>query len=114
MSDAVTVKKLLAFALQRGASDLHLSSGLSPLIRLHGEMTRLDVPVISAEAMITMAATIPVMPVTAPANEARASWGAEPATADSALPRTLRIIPAKCKNTKPASSIANAPMRLFH
>ena len=63
--------------------------------------------------MITMAATIPVMPVTAPANEARASC-AEPATADSALPRTLRIIPAKCKNTKPASSIANAPMRLFH
>ena len=26
----------------------------------------------------------------------------------------LRIVPAKCRNTKPASSIANAPMRLFH
>ena len=54
MSDTVTVKKLLAFALQRGASDLHLSSGLSPLIRLHGEMTRLDVPVVSAEEITTM------------------------------------------------------------
>jgi twitching motility protein PilT len=54
MSDTVTVKKLLAFSLQRGASDLHLSAGLSPLIRLHGEMTRLDVPVLSGDELSTM------------------------------------------------------------
>ena len=54
MSDTVTVKKLLAFALQRRASDLHLSAGLSPLIRLHGEMTRLDVPILSQEELTTM------------------------------------------------------------
>ena len=24
------------------------------------------------------------------------------------------MVAAKCRNTKPASSIANAPMRLFH
>ena len=54
MSDKVTVKKLLAFALQRRASDLHLSAGLSPLIRLHGEMTRLDVPVLSQEELTAM------------------------------------------------------------
>ena len=37
-------------------------------------------------------------------------------TANSCLriPERVRIVPAKCRNTKPASSIANAPMRLFH
>jgi twitching motility protein PilT len=54
MSDTATVKKLLAFSLQQGASDLHLSAGLSPLIRLHGEMTRLDVPVLSQDELTTM------------------------------------------------------------
>jgi twitching motility protein PilT len=46
---SVSVKKLLAFSLQNGASDLHLSAGISPLIRLHGEMVRLDVPALSTE-----------------------------------------------------------------
>ena len=38
----------------------------------------------------------------------------EPRTVVSAVPSTLRIVGAKCRNTKPASSIANAPMRLLH
>ena len=38
------INKLLAFTLKQEASDLHLSSGMPPIVRLHGEMTRLDVP----------------------------------------------------------------------
>ena len=48
------VHKLLAFSLQKGASDLHLSAGMPPLIRLHGEMTRLDVPAIPEDEMLLM------------------------------------------------------------
>jgi len=51
---SVSVHKLLAFSLQKGASDLHLSAGLPPLIRLHGEMTRLDVPVVEADGVKQM------------------------------------------------------------
>ena len=55
---------------------------------------------------------IPVMPVTATRERG-------PSELCGPLRRTRSsedssIIPAKCKNTKPASSIANAPMRLFH
>ena len=48
------VYKLLAFSLQKGASDLHLSTGLSPMIRLNGDMTRLDVPPMSTEQLTSM------------------------------------------------------------
>jgi twitching motility protein PilT len=51
---SVSVHKLLAFSQQRGASDLHLSADMPPLIRLHGEMTRLDVPPIPADELKAM------------------------------------------------------------
>ena len=38
----VAVEAMLRAMAQRGASDLHLSSGLSPLIRLNGEIQRAD------------------------------------------------------------------------
>ena len=41
------VTTLLTFAIQSGASDLHLSSGQSPMIRLDGSMKRLDHPALS-------------------------------------------------------------------
>ena len=43
------VTKLLTFAVQVGASDVHLSSGQPPLIRLHGEIKKLDHPVLSRD-----------------------------------------------------------------
>ncbi len=52
------INVLLAFALKQGASDLHLSSGMSPMVRLHGEMTRLDVPPIDAGTLAGMIHTI--------------------------------------------------------
>ena len=70
-------------------------------------------PSVVALEMMTIAMTMPAMPVMAPANATRASC-AEPPTRVSALPSALRMVAAKCRNTKPASSIANAPIRLFH
>ena len=61
---------------------------------------------------MTIAIVMPAMPVMAPANATRARY-AEPRPA-SALPSALRIVAAKWRNTKPASSIENALMRLFH
>ena len=70
-------------------------------------------PSVVALEMMTIAMVMPAMPVIAPANATRAS-SAEPRTLASAVPSAVRIVPAKCRKTKPASSIANAPMRLFH
>lgn len=50
----LSVPKLLVFSLQKGASDLHLSAGLPPMMRLHGEMTRLDAPAMDAEQLQAM------------------------------------------------------------
>lgn len=48
------VTALLTFASQAGASDVHLSSGEPPMIRLHGEMKRLDHPALSREKVHDM------------------------------------------------------------
>jgi twitching motility protein PilT len=37
------INELLAFSVQNGASDLHLTAGLPPIIRVDGEMRRLNV-----------------------------------------------------------------------
>ena len=38
------VSELLAFTVKNGASDLHVSSGEPPMIRIHGDMTRIKMP----------------------------------------------------------------------
>jgi len=38
------VSELLAFTVKNGASDLHMSSGEPPMIRIHGDMTRIKMP----------------------------------------------------------------------
>jgi twitching motility protein PilT len=43
------IRSLLVLAHERGASDLHLSAGMPPLLRLHGAMTRLPMPPLGAE-----------------------------------------------------------------
>ena len=40
----VSIDKLLAYTLDSGASDLHLSSGSTPMVRIHGDMKKLDLP----------------------------------------------------------------------
>ena len=52
MGGDVVVEGMLRAMAQRGASDLHLSSGLSPMIRLNGEIQRADDSgVLSAETL---------------------------------------------------------------
>jgi twitching motility protein PilT len=46
---AMDVMQLLEFAVQQGASDVHLSSGEPPMFRVHGSMKKLNVPAISDE-----------------------------------------------------------------
>lgn len=38
------IQELLAFAVKNKASDLHLSAGMPPLIRVDGDMRRIDLP----------------------------------------------------------------------
>ena len=39
------ITELLAFSVKNRASDLHLSSGLPPMIRVDGDVRRINVPV---------------------------------------------------------------------
>lgn len=43
------ISRLLHFAVQQEASDLHVSAGETPMIRVHGEMKRVDMPALSSE-----------------------------------------------------------------
>jgi len=44
-----SVQRLLRFAIEQGASDLHLSSGDSPMLRISGDLVRVDLPALSPE-----------------------------------------------------------------
>jgi twitching motility protein PilT len=45
----IDISKLLTFAVQQGASDCHISSGEPPMIRLHGDLKKLDHPSLSQD-----------------------------------------------------------------
>ena len=48
------VSELLAFTVKNSASDLHLSSGEPPMIRIHGDMTRIKMPNLEAREVQAM------------------------------------------------------------
>jgi twitching motility protein PilT len=50
----VDITELLTFTKQQGASDLHLSAGLPPIIRLHGSLRRLKMNPLSREELHKM------------------------------------------------------------
>ena len=43
------ISQILSFAVEQGASDLHLSGGEPPMIRVHGDIRRLDHPPLGRE-----------------------------------------------------------------
>ena len=43
------ITDLLAFGVKNKASDLHLSSELPPMIRVHGDIRRINLPEMSSE-----------------------------------------------------------------
>jgi twitching motility protein PilT len=44
---ALDIAQLLAFAVKNQASDLHLSAGVPPMIRVDGDMKRVNMPALS-------------------------------------------------------------------
>ena len=50
----VNIQQLLGYALESGASDLHLSSGSIPMVRIHGEMKKLQLSEMNDEVMHTI------------------------------------------------------------
>jgi twitching motility protein PilT len=48
------INQLLAFAAQQQASDLHLSAGLSPMLRIYGDVRRVNLPALSAKDVKAM------------------------------------------------------------
>ena len=50
----VNIQQLLGYALESGASDLHLSSGSIPMVRIHGEMKKLQLSEMTDEVMHTI------------------------------------------------------------
>ncbi len=48
------IAELLAFSVKNKASDLHLSAGLPPMIRVHGDVRRINVPALDHKAVHSM------------------------------------------------------------
>ena len=48
------IAQLLAFSAKNKASDLHLSAGLPPMIRIHGDMRRINVPPLTHQDVHSM------------------------------------------------------------
>ena len=48
-SKQIDITELLAFVVKNKASDLHLSAGLPPMIRVHGEVRRINLPAMTHE-----------------------------------------------------------------
>ena len=48
------IAELLAFSQKNKASDLHISAGLPPMIRVDGDMKRIDLPALDSETVIKM------------------------------------------------------------
>jgi twitching motility protein PilT len=48
------ISELLAFSQKNKASDLHISAGMPPMIRVDGDMKRINLPVLGAETVLKM------------------------------------------------------------
>jgi twitching motility protein PilT len=51
---AVDIAQLLAFSVKNKASDLHLSSGVPPMIRVDGDMKRINMPALTHKEVHSM------------------------------------------------------------
>ncbi len=48
------ISELLAFSVKNNASDLHLSSGMPPMIRVHGDVRRINLPIMPQQDVHSM------------------------------------------------------------
>jgi twitching motility protein PilT len=51
---AMDISQLLAFTVKNKASDLHLSAGLPPMLRVHGDVRRLNLPDLEHKEVLNM------------------------------------------------------------
>ena len=49
-----SIKDMLSYALDSGASDLHLSVGSIPMLRIHGQMQKLQMPIMDESSMVSI------------------------------------------------------------
>ncbi len=54
----MTISELLAFSVRNQASDLHLSAGMPPMIRVHGEVKKIKLPAMAHVEVQAMLHTI--------------------------------------------------------
>jgi len=52
------IKQLLAFGVKNNASDLHLSAGMPPMIRVDGEMRKINMPELSHDDVVSLIESI--------------------------------------------------------
>ena len=52
------ITELLAFSVKNKASDLHLSAELPPIIRLHGDVRRINLPPMAHEEVLNLLSDI--------------------------------------------------------
>lgn len=52
------ITDLLAFGVKNKASDLHLSAGMPPMIRVHGDIRRINLPEMSSEDVGNMISSV--------------------------------------------------------
>ena len=50
----MNIGELLEFAVNNDASDLHLSAGLAPMVRIDGDLRRIDAPALDHEAVLDL------------------------------------------------------------
>lgn len=55
---AMSITDLLAFGVKNKASDLHISAGLPPMIRVHGDVRRINLPDMNGEEVFNMISEI--------------------------------------------------------
>jgi twitching motility protein PilT len=81
--------ELLAFVVKNKASDLHLSSGLPPMIRVHGDVRRINVPAMEHKEVHAMIYDI--------MNDGQRKFYEENLECDFsfAVPNLVRTIPSK-------------------
>lgn len=50
----MTITELLTFSVKHQASDLHLSAGILPMIRVHGEVKKINLPALEHDEVQAM------------------------------------------------------------
>ena len=57
-TNALNMEKLLHFAFKNHASDLHITTGITPIVRINGKLKRIGVDLLKPEDTIRMAKEI--------------------------------------------------------